>query len=305
MNHLEGQRFGNLTVIEYSKEHRKWKCKCDCGNTTYVPTKNLKTGNTISCGCQQSGIGKRKIGKLEDKLKNNLIGQIQVLSINQKKNVANIYCLECKKKNSLPLDVVFDMYKNKKTSYTCGIDGCQYTRKGKQSNLYKNIKNGDRFGKLTVLKRLENREYRTEKSFCSIPMFLCQCDCGETVEVQARYLINGNTKSCGCIKLGNFNTKVSYRYIREQENGKELYDIYKRWKEKFRNPSSMFKKNVIDKGVKFFPELDNKEKPFELFYQWATLNGFSKENRFLERKNYLEDFSSNNCFWTSTRTKAY
>lgn len=305
MNHLEGEKFGNLTVINYDKEQRKWKCKCDCGNITYVPTKNLKTGNTISCGCQQAGIGKKKTGSLKEKLTGKIIGQIKVLSINEKKEIAKIFCEECKKENILPLDKVLEMYRRKKVSYTCGINGCQYTRKNKQSEIYKNIKTGDRFGKLTVIERTENKISKTKNSFSSIPMFLCKCDCGEQVEVQARYLVNGNTKSCGCMKLGNFNAKTSYRYIKEQENGKELYDIYKRWKEKFRNPTPMFKKNVVDNGIKFFPELEGKEQPFRLFYQWATLNGFSKENKYLERKNYLKDFSSKNCFWTSIRTKGY
>lgn len=155
------------------------------------------------------------------------------------------------------------------------------------------------------MKRAENKISKTKNSFSSIPMFLCKCDCGELVEVQARYLINGNTKSCGCLKLGNFDTKTSYRYIKQQENGKELYNIYKRWKEKFKNPSPMFKKNVIDKGIKFFPELDGEKYSFKLFYQWATINGFSKDKKYLERKSYLEDFSSSNCFWTSIRTKGY
>lgn len=30
---------------------RVWKCKCDCGNTTFVVTNSLNTGNTKSCGC--------------------------------------------------------------------------------------------------------------------------------------------------------------------------------------------------------------------------------------------------------------
>jgi len=30
-----------------------WQCRCDCGKSTLVPTSNLKTGNTKSCGCLQ------------------------------------------------------------------------------------------------------------------------------------------------------------------------------------------------------------------------------------------------------------
>lgn len=52
---LTGKTFGRLTVIrKYGKDARNeyiWECKCSCGNTTYVQTSRLKSGNTVSCGC--------------------------------------------------------------------------------------------------------------------------------------------------------------------------------------------------------------------------------------------------------------
>lgn len=51
---LTGKIFDLLTVegYAYSQNGRRiWKCKCDCGNITYVKTSNLKNRNTKSCGC--------------------------------------------------------------------------------------------------------------------------------------------------------------------------------------------------------------------------------------------------------------
>lgn len=48
------KRFGNLTAIKYDAKKRKWLCKCDCGNETYVTTRNLTYGNTTSCGCKRT-----------------------------------------------------------------------------------------------------------------------------------------------------------------------------------------------------------------------------------------------------------
>ena len=51
---LTGQRFGMLTALEKVKlghSKYKWKCKCDCGNMTYVRTGHLTSGNIKSCGC--------------------------------------------------------------------------------------------------------------------------------------------------------------------------------------------------------------------------------------------------------------
>ena len=64
---LIGQRFGRLTALEISgrttDRRVQWRCKCDCGNITEASEKNLKSGNTKSCGCLRkekiSEIGKR------------------------------------------------------------------------------------------------------------------------------------------------------------------------------------------------------------------------------------------------------
>lgn len=54
---LTGQRFGFLTVLQIGEKHegnrhRHWICRCDCGNITQpIPSDNLKSGNTTSCGC--------------------------------------------------------------------------------------------------------------------------------------------------------------------------------------------------------------------------------------------------------------
>ncbi len=50
-----GNKYGYLTVIARapnSKDGRAmWKCKCDCGKEVVVSGKNLRSGNTKSCGC--------------------------------------------------------------------------------------------------------------------------------------------------------------------------------------------------------------------------------------------------------------
>ena len=53
---LTGQKFGKLTVITRDFSHKRrayWICKCDCGNTTIVPSCDLRNGHTQSCGCKK------------------------------------------------------------------------------------------------------------------------------------------------------------------------------------------------------------------------------------------------------------
>lgn len=51
---------------------------------------------------------------------------------------------------------------------------------------------GRRFGRLTVIRQLENRNNRTR--------WLCRCDCGNEKDVAARDLKAGKVKSCGCLR---------------------------------------------------------------------------------------------------------
>ena len=64
---LTNKKFGKLTVIEETNQRQGsfkiWKCQCECGNIVYIPTGNLTTGNTSSCGCISSSIGEDNIEK--------------------------------------------------------------------------------------------------------------------------------------------------------------------------------------------------------------------------------------------------
>lgn len=50
-----GNRYGKLTVVARHtiglSKRALWECKCDCGKISYVIGKNLRSGNTKSCGC--------------------------------------------------------------------------------------------------------------------------------------------------------------------------------------------------------------------------------------------------------------
>lgn len=67
---LTGQKFGRLFVVErYGKgckgKDAKWLCLCDCGGMTVSTGKNLRSGNSKSCGCykrERTSETKRKHG---------------------------------------------------------------------------------------------------------------------------------------------------------------------------------------------------------------------------------------------------
>lgn len=59
-----GNIYGQLTVLERANNRRygcaAWKCKCSCGNEIIVSGRELRTGDTQSCGCLKSA-GEAKI----------------------------------------------------------------------------------------------------------------------------------------------------------------------------------------------------------------------------------------------------
>ena len=82
--------------------------------------------------------------------------------------------------------------------YSCGCE----------KNPYDGIKDltGLRFGKLIVKGRSGN------KTKDGNPLWLCQCECGNTIETTKRRLITGNTSSCGCGKTPPLKDWVGKRF---------------------------------------------------------------------------------------------
>lgn len=63
---LTGQRFGRLTALEETDQRQSgsiiWKCRCDCGETAFVPAMSLRNGRTRSCGCIQKEVAVKRLG---------------------------------------------------------------------------------------------------------------------------------------------------------------------------------------------------------------------------------------------------
>lgn len=61
-HNLCGLKFGRLTVVEFVGRRRNvfyWSCLCECGNTHYAASDNLKYGRTSSCGCLRKEVSSK------------------------------------------------------------------------------------------------------------------------------------------------------------------------------------------------------------------------------------------------------
>lgn len=95
---ITGKRFGLLVAIKPTEKRASngsiiWECKCDCGNTTYVPLGQLTRGHTLSCGCRHQSKWEMFIG--------NLLMNLNVEFIPQKRFAD---CMNQKGTDMLPFD---------------------------------------------------------------------------------------------------------------------------------------------------------------------------------------------------------
>ncbi|MBQ8234890.1 MAG: hypothetical protein IJZ36_04860 [Bacilli bacterium] len=149
------------------------------------------------------------------------------------------------------------------------------------------IKIGTVFGSLVVAKILDNQMYE------------CKCLCNNLEVFNGESLLKGEIKRCS-------KCKNIIKMKLDERNKKELYYIWNKFKELYNKPTKRFKEEIIDKGIKFFPTIFDKENGFEFFYNWAILNNYRERGREcnLKRKNELEDFNEKNCYWSVSSTYA-
>lgn len=116
---------------------------------------------------------------------------------------------------------------------------------------------GDTFGKLTVLERLED----VVKPYRKLSNWKCKCECGNTVKVLGKYLLDGHVKSCGC-----------YR----KQVMKDKCKKYNKWE--FMNDYVI---GYSDKGDSFFIDIEDYERVKDIYW-------------FKDSKNYIRGIYNGN-----------
>ena len=144
---------------------------------------------------------------------------------------------------------------------------------------------GQKFGKLMVIKRVENAKDKQAQ-------WLCQCECGNTKIVKAISLRKGNTRSCGCLAKPH-----GLRYTR-------LYGTWKSIKQRCCNPNSKQYKGYGGRGIKLCQEWVN----FKSFYDWAMDNGYDenapKGKCTLDRIDNNGNYEPSNCRFVTEKVQA-
>lgn len=141
---------------------------------------------------------------------------------------------------------------------------------------------GQKFGRLAVIERAESKNGFTR--------WLCKCECGKETVVYSSTLINGHTKSCGCLRRDN------HANLEHGMSHTRIHDIWCGINKRCDNPKSSVYKYYGGKGI----TICNEWRSFQSFYDWSMANGYN-DDLTLDRIDPKGNYEPSNCRWVTMK----
>jgi hypothetical protein len=154
---------------------------------------------------------------------------------------------------------------------------------------------GKRFGRLVVLQYDHTGLVGNVK--LSAAFWLCQCDCGNKVVVQAGNLRGGSTQSCGCLQR----EKTIERNKNGATHGKSHDRIYRTWQSMLNRCYRVNDKKYPLYGGKGVIVCKEWHDPCQ-FISWAYANGYT-DKLTIDRIDGDGNYCPENCRWVDYKTQ--
>lgn len=149
---------------------------------------------------------------------------------------------------------------------------------------------GQKFGRLTVVSLAKKHDNSVKR------YWVCQCDCGNIIEVQTSSLISGHTKSCGCYRI--YKKKYEYDYENNIPRNDRIKSVWDGIKLRCSNPNCTGYKNYGGRDIKLCKEWEN----YYNFQKWSLENGY-REDLTIDRINNDKGYSPDNCRWVTMKVQ--
>lgn len=153
---------------------------------------------------------------------------------------------------------------------------------------------GQKFGRLTAL-------YDTGKKTASRNcIWMCKCECGNSVEVDTGSLRSQHTKSCGCW-ISDRMSKLNFKHGGSKDR---LFEVWLGMHKRCTDRNSPQFKNYGGRGITVGPEF----KEYEDFKRWAYANGYDENAKrgecTLDRIDVNGNYEPSNCRWVGYDVQA-